>query len=434
MSRIETATEPRQGLSIREPWTAYAAWAADTLGMRLSFDGDHYRLETERDEQAATASDSRAGRSWLRRARPKPPAESDVAPVEAGTPSEALRAIMQRLAALPEPPAACPRHQPTAVHEIAQPLMAAYQLDGGAVHVAGCRLEDRPIYRVTSCQQGDQGDPLVEHRYYSDGGEAIPTEWITQVGAHRVGPLSPEASRAEHGVEASGPDRALAAAAAEGVSGELSVAVVWVKYTSGTLRFEFGDESLDTPFEGWAATLTAPAATCPITGAKTFHLATVEGGAICAAEQIGVCSVTGHRRPLPELVRCSESGQLAERDVVETCALTGKPVIANLLKRCPRCGESVGATVMKDDLCAACRKPTRLSTSDPRIQKIVAARTSMARRRWSASETRNALVLESTSWFRRRVVTFDRETLEAKHAAEASRFSPVWRRLPLDEL
>lgn len=422
---------------MREAWTAYAAWATDTLGLRLSFDGKRYLLsEAVTDDSAtqASASDSRAARSWLRRSKPRSAEAAETPTLEAASPDEVFRILADRLVALPAPPSACPREQPTAVHEIARPLLTAYELDGGVVHVAGCRLEDRPIFRLTQTGIVEGDNPGVVHHYFDPQGEPLSAEWIEAMGADRVSPLPADASKSEHRIDETQLKTVRSAAETMGVEPGASVAVVWIKHVSGTLRFDFGEESLDTSFSGWARTLVAPPATCPATGVETFALSTVEGGGICAAEKIGVCSVTGHRRPLPELVRCSESGQLAEPEAIGACSISGKPVLKTLLCVCPRCGERVSPSMMKGDVCEACRKPQRISTSDPRVKQIVASRTGLARRRWSASETPTVLVLESTSWFRRRVVVFDRETLEPKHAAEASRFSPVWRQLPLGEV
>ena len=42
-----------------------------------------------------------------------------------------------------------PTEQPTAVNDIAQNLFAAYQVDGGRVHLGGCQLTDYPFLRLS---------------------------------------------------------------------------------------------------------------------------------------------------------------------------------------------------------------------------------------------------------------------------------------------
>ncbi|MEO1498400.1 MAG: hypothetical protein AAFV43_14745 [Planctomycetota bacterium] len=440
MSQTETAIESPADLAVRERWTAYAAWAADTLGLRLEYDGQTYRLKHHEGDAASAAARQKAvkaGRSWLLRTRPPATPGADKPVFEACSPTEVIETLGERLNARATPPSACPAEQPTAVHHIAQRLLDAYTLDGGVVHVAGCRLEDRPIVRLTQLDADTGSEPALQHTYYDAVGKPLDPAWIAAVGADRLAPLPHSASKIEHRIDPEMIDRARAADAASNTGPDASEAVatvLWVKHAAGVLRFDFAEESIDTPFAGWASTVEAPPVVCPTTGVETFHLATVEGGAICAADQIGACVKSGHRRPRGELTECSVTGGLAEPEWLAECSLTKQPVLKEHLVTCPRCGERVAPSAMVGDVCSACAKPKRLPASDPRVERVVASRTSLTRRRWVASETPSVLVLEATSWFRRRVVTVDRDTLDIKHAAEASRFSPVWRRLPIDEI
>jgi hypothetical protein len=210
--------------------------------------------------------------------------------------------------------------------------------------------------------------------------------------------------------------------------------IVWAKRARGRLRFEFGDKSVDAPFEGWARLLKAPPVVCPLTGVETFHLATIEDGDIAAAEQIGVCVVTRRRRLLRDLVKCSATGDLAESEHFGRCAASGKPVLKIRLVKCDRCGLLVAPTAKQKSDCEACSRVKRVGADDPRLRVIVAKHPNLAKLKWALAETPVAFVLETSGWFRRRVLSIDKQTLAVVQAAEASRMSSIWRPLTREHL
>lgn len=416
-----------------EAWTALAAWAADELGVRVAFDGKVYRIE----EDAPTATDGSATesavrRSWFRRRPPKEDQAETPAPepFAAETPAELLDELVSRLRERPEPTHARPVSQPTAVHDLSAKLFAAYKLDGGQAHLAGCHFDDVPLVRLTWVVDGEDGSQTIEHRYTDELGEPLEWSQVEALGVDRVAPWGPSSPKIDEGRLAR-----MLESARHSATGEPSLeTIVWAKRAWGRLRFEFGDKSVDAPFEGWARMLKAPPVVCPQTGVETFHLATIEGGAIAAAEQIDVCTVTKRRRLLCELVKCSVTGKLAEPEFVGRCAASGEPVLKSQLVKCERCGLRVAPSAKRGGDCDACRRPKRVGAGDPRMQAIIAARPKLAKQKWALAETPVAYVLESSGWLRRRVVSLDKETLAVLHAAEASRMSTVWRPVAVDAL
>jgi hypothetical protein len=283
---------------------------------------------------------------------------------------------------------------------------------------------------LTSVHDAEDGSHSIEHRCYDELGEPLEWSLVEALGVDRVAPLAAPAPRLEEGRLA----RMLESARRNaGVTPSLET-IVWAKRAHGRLRFEFGDRSVDAPFDGWARLLVAPPVICPQTGVPTHHLATVEGGAIAAAEQIGVCAVTKHRRLLRDLVKCSVTGQLAEPEHTALCAASGEPALKDQLVKCDRCGLLVAPAAKHAGDCDACRAAKRVGASDPRMKAIFAARPHLAKHRWTLAETPVAYVLESSGWFRRRVVSLDKGTLAVVHAAEGSKMSAVWRPIAADAL
>lgn len=429
----DAASDPPRPLVGSEPWTALAAWAADELGVRLEFDGRRFQIvEVDPDESAGeSASESTIRRRWFRRRRraaeaSEPSAERE--PFSADTPIGVVDELVRRLNAEERTVDARPVSQPTAVHELSARLFDAYTLDGGQAHLAGCHFEDVPLVRLTCLADGEDASPRVEHRFFDELGTPLPWAEAESLGVERVAPMTEPPPR----LDAGRLERMLASAqrAAPGDAPEL-VTLVWAKKASGRLRFEFGDESLDTEFEGWARTLTAPAITCPATGAPTFHLATTDDGQIAAAEAIVPSVVTGRRALASGLVACAATGKLAEAEHFTPCAASGEPVLDSELVACSRCGLRVAPAARHAGDCDACRAAERVAPDAATWAKIVATHPKLAAKKWQVTQTEQAFLLESNGWLRRHVVTIDRESLKLLHAAEASRFSSAWRPLAL---
>lgn len=417
-----------------ESWTALAAWAADELGVRLVFDGDVYRIEEVADDQPTdpSASESTIRRGWFRRRSPTTsPADQDDAapePFIAATPADVVAALIARLGDRDEPTHARPVTQPDAVHELSARLFDAYTLDGGQAHLAGCHFEAVPLVRYTRVEDDDDS-PTVTHRFFDELGEVIDWPQVELLGIDHVAPLNESAPRLEEGRLA----RMLGSARhAAGGEEPTLVTIVWAKRAWGRLRFEFGDESVDAVFDGWARTLTAPPVVCPQTGVETFHLTTIEDGTLAAAEQVARCAVTGHRHLVRDLVRCAATGKLAEADFFDACAATGDRVLTTKLVRCDRCGLKVSPSVINPGDCDACHVMKRVSPDNRELKLALMKRPVFSSGKWMVAETPTAYILESTGWLRRRVLTLDRKTYAVLHAAEAARFSSTWRTLPTD--
>ncbi len=411
-------------------WSALAAWAADELGVRLAFDGKLYRIEDAEPDEANGAEPNRR-RSWFRRRAPKADANEGEQPAPepftTEAPADVLLELIDRLRERPSPPFARPIEQPTAVHDFSAQLFEAYTLDnGGQAHLAGCHLEDVPLVRLTTVHDEGGASASVSHRYFDELGMPIEAAQVAALGIDRLAPIVEPRPRLDMGRL----ERMLESAR-RGVGEETALAtIVWAKHATGRLRFEFGDESVDLEFDGWARTLEAPPIECPQTGVETFHLAADDEGVIAAAEAIVPSVVTGRRRLASELTKCAATGGLAEAEHFGVSAATGEAVLKSELVTCGRCGLAIAPAEQRPGDCAACRQAKRIDLAGERWNAIVVAHPGLVGPKWRTTEIAGAYLLESNGWLRRRFVTLDRDTLAVKHVAEAGRFASAWRSLP----
>lgn len=428
----DPTNEPDHTLVGEGSWSALAAWAADELGVHLAFDGKLYRIEDAEPEDGddRDAANAHPRRSWFRRRRGKSgkpeedPTESEPFTTEA--PADILLELIDRLRERPSPPFARPIEQPTAVHDFTDRLFGAYQLDGGQAHLAGCHLEDVPLVRLTTVEDSGDTSATVSHRYFDELGTPIEIGQVEALGIDRVAPMEEPRPRIDMGRL----ERMLESARRAARDDEPALAtIVWAKHATGRLRFEFGEESLDLEFDGWASQLVAPPIICPQTDIETFHLAADDEGVIAAADAIVPSVVTGRRRLAKELTECRATGKLAEAEHFGVSAATGDAVLKSELVTCGRCGLLIAPTEKQAGDCAACRAAKSVDLSDERWKEILAAHPGLAGPKWRATQIAGALLLETSGWLRRRFVTLNDETLAVTHAAEAGRFSSAWRSL-----
>ena len=202
---------------------------------------------------------------------------------------------------------------------------------------------------------------------------------------------------------------------------------IWCKYVEGKLRFTIAAASIDLPFSGWTRTLAAPPFVCPYTGAATFHLAATDDGRIAAAERIEACAETGCRMLSTELVRCAVTGRRVDPKLAEACPISGRRLLRTELVQCRSCRERVSPQVMERNQCSACRRLKAVTKADPRMARLLHEHPALDRwRRWRMSETSRVYVLVANGWLKRLLVVVDKETLELRHMATGTRFSPRW--------
>ena len=329
-----------------------------------------------------------------------------------------------------------PAEQPTSVPEIAEILFPAYTVDGGRVSLAGCALEDRLVLQLLY----EFGGQRLEV-YLNSEGKEVDGQPFAQDREMKLVPLPNPPDRLEADLErllAAGSRLALERLPAGGAPGGYPLVgagrvdlvgcrAIWCKYVEGKLRFAIAAASIDLPFSGWTRTLSAPPFACPHTGAATFHLAATDDGRIAAAQRIEACDESGRRLLSTELVRCAVTGRRVSPELTEVCPISGRRVLRTELVRCGSCRQRVSPQVVQRDQCLACRQLKAVTKADPRMARLLHEHPALDRwRRWRMSETSRVYVLVASGWLKRLLVVMDKETLELRHMATGSRFSPRW--------
>jgi len=325
-----------------------------------------------------------------------------------------------------------PTHQPTSVHETADRLLPSYTVDGGTVHLAGCRLDDRLFVRARSGRSGrtvefhldEQGEPLDPARVERLG------MYATETLAHPPEPAHASIERLRERAA----ERLAQHFPPEHPPEQIDVAAIWCKWASGKVRFTIGALSADVPFAGWARTLEPPPYVCPATGVKTFHVGATDDGRIVAAERIGVCDQTGRRTVVDELVTCSATGRRVLAELADVCPVTGKPVLKNEMIPCATCAQRVAPAAVAGGECAACRGLAPVVRTDPRLSLILDRHPVLESwRHWRMAETARVFVLTARGWLRRVLVVVDKESLDLKRGARGHRLLAGWQPVAPDQ-
>jgi len=322
---------------------------------------------------------------------------------------------------------AAPAEQPNRVRDVAARLFPAYSVEGGTVHLAGCRLEDRWFIRAQSYHQGRQDTVFVDCQ-----GRRVSPETASELGLWQLTSLPRPARRLDDRLIA---EIDAAAAAARDACGELgegavSIAVVWCKWVEGKLRFTVNEATADLPFQGWARTLQAPAYVCPATGVKTYHMAAADDG------QIDDGQIIANRRLLPHaesgrgaadshLVTCSVTGLRVLPEHTRRCAVSGDVVLAEEMVVCRSCQQEVSPKLAHHRRCQACRQLHPVSKADPRMARVLDEHPKLDRfGHWRMTETAGAYVLDCRRWTKRLVLVVDKHSLELKSLSVGSRLLP----------
>jgi hypothetical protein len=327
-----------------------------------------------------------------------------------------------------------PCEQPTSVADVASRLFAAYRVDGGQIHLAGCQLEDVPFPRLSFAAR-EQGRPIVRHVFVTGDGSSVSEELASELGLldvepiHKFPPRIDEAALAA--LVAAGRRIAAKSSATRDPSATcpepLATAVVWVKRASGKLQFTIGETTVWLPFAGWASLLAAPEYVGEHSGAGGYHLAATDDGRIDLAEQIIACQHSGRRVLASELVTCCVTGKQVLAEFTDNCPVAGSPALVDQFAACAVCRERVSKAALSEQTCAACRQISKVKKDDPRLVWIMGEHRGLQRwGRWQLAETEQAYIARAESLWKRLLVVIDKRSLAVRHMATAGRFSPTW--------
>lgn len=331
-----------------------------------------------------------------------------------------------------------PVGQPAAVNDIAPSLFHAYQIEGGQVHLGGCRLTDLPFLRLSYLAPDGA---TLRHVFVSEDGSTVNDQLVGELGLSEVELLSHEPtprvnptmldSLRSSGQRIAAKSTSHRDPSAAAVPPKLAT-LVWVKRVEGHLEFTVGEESASHSFEGWARTLKAEPFVGPFSGLSGFQLAATDEGQIDVAEGIGRCEHSGQRFLASELVRCSPNNQLVHRSYTRRCPVTGESCLEEAFEVCVTCGEEVGAPSLEGGECLACRTVAAISKDDPRVVWILGEHPSLdAWKRWRMSETEDVYIIRLASVLKSLLLVVEKDTLAVRRIVKRGPFASRW--APLSE-
>jgi len=354
-----------------------------------------------------------------------------------------------------------PVGEPAGVADLADHLLSPFDIaEGGRIHLAGCSLDERPLLWVVFqhenlLQEGSQqenspravsqrGDEILQENFFDAAGVELDTSLVASLGlrdvhgqktppqdlAWQIPRLSATAKQAVHDLP-SPPD-------GKAPPRFIACVIVWCRYASGKLEVEFGEQSLNIPFEGWArhfadGTRKVPPLKCPHTGIPSYGIVQDDHGRISVKEAVSTCDVTGQRVVQSDLVQCRFTGKRALAEHTDSCSISGDAVLKDQLAVCGMCSQRVNPALIKRGHCRACRSLARVSKSDPRMALILGAYPTLdGWRHWSLAETQRVYILVGRGLVRRILVVAQKDPLEIVRVASGNRFSGNWTDAPAD--
>ena len=412
----------------QDRWIDFVRWALAQLDLEPTTDGDLTTISLPEEDRKKFD-----GKDTLRLG---PDAES----IEPD--SRFASWLLQKLQSGPAPASIRPVDQPTSVNDLVSRVFSAYRVDGGQVHLGGCRLEDMPFLRITYPTTDGTGRPAVCHFFVAHDGSSVSAEMVEKLGLREIEPVLDLPPRINDSsltaLESSG--RRIAVQSCSSRSPDLQIveplatALIWIKHVSGKLQFTIGDSSVELPFSGWARLLEAPPYVSSKSGASTFHLAATDDGQIDATEEIVQCEHSGQRVLKQDLVECAVSGAKVLAEFTRVCSVTGRPVLEQHFQVCSVCGEEVAESAMKSGICLACRSLAKVRKDDPRLVWILSEHTGLGSwRSWRIAETDRIYIAEASHLLQRLLVVVDKESLKVKRMAKSLRLGSKWTTVPDSE-
>ncbi len=353
--------------------------------------------------------------------------------------------MLEQLAERRLPLSAAPVGDPQAVHEFSGPLLSQYQVDGGSVHLAGCRIEAFPFVRLLRFDEsGNATEALVPAAGAVSEQSEFTAALITQLDLNHWEPAEPprgvalaqmnaihrEASEARQGLTPDGEPISLEPT--DGDDDPPLLVAEWCHRARGKFEFEIGDARLTVGFDDWARHLKPPPITCPVTGEPTYHLAITGDGRLIAAEQLAPCAVCRQRLPRTELSASSVSGQLICKNHLLHCPISGEPLLEAECVECPSTRLPVSP--------AAVRKGQ--STLLEELEPVDAGETALARlrldhalleqyRHWRLARGADVDLYVGGKLTGQVLITVRRDTGELLAAAQKSKWSWSWKPVEL---
>lgn len=344
--------------------------------------------------------------------------------------------LLSQLEAEAKPLNARPAKQPLTVNDLVAPLFAAYEVEGGQVHLGGCQLTDHPFFRLTFAAD----ETSVCHVFVAPDGSTVEDSLARELGLDEVTPFGERPPRIDEAAISAlrGAGMRIAAKAASSRNPDakivepLAATVVWIRHADGQLQFSIGEATAAQAFSSWARLLKPQPFLARFSGASGFHLSATDDGRIDLADQISTCDHSGRRVLQQELIECAVTGQKVLPEFTEVCAVSGLPALKSEFVTCGMCLERVSKASVTDPQaselrCRACSRLSKVGKEDPRLVWIFGEHPGLDRwGRWEMAETESVYIAQGSSFTKRVLAVVDKETLGVRRLATAGLLNPGW--------
>ncbi|MEQ8211984.1 MAG: hypothetical protein RH917_19455 [Lacipirellulaceae bacterium] len=344
--------------------------------------------------------------------------------------------LLGQLASETIPLHARPSKQPLTVNDLVSPLFAAYEVEGGQVHLGGCQLTDHPFFRLTFAED----DKTVCHVFVAPDGSTVEDSLVRELGLDEITSFGERHPRIDDAAISAlrGAGQRIASKAASSrnpdatVGQPLAATIVWIRHADGQLQFTIGESTATQAFSSWARLLKPQPFVARFSGASGFNLAATDDGRIDLADQIEACEHSGRRVLRQDLIECSVTSQKVLPEFTEVCAVVGLPALKSEFVTCGMCLQRVSKAALVDQTaselrCRACLSLKKVGKDDPRLVWIFGEHPGLDRwGRWQMAETEAVYIAQGATLTKRLLVVVDKETLGVRRLATSGLLSPGW--------
>jgi hypothetical protein len=320
-----------------------------------------------------------------------------------------------------------PKGQPEYVHQLTEALFAPYEIEDGCVRLAGCRLEEHPVFALQ-----EAGDDNWE--FFDEHGQPVLPELIEALHLRTPVALATPPPSIRPSAVSNWVKQALTGPAADCLAALNNpiLHVVWCFQAQGKLTVESGEESATFPFQGWALQVSQgdwqpPMFRCAYSGLESYRVTRTDRGQLTVPEAVGTCAASGTRCLALELKRCVSSGELVLPEYLQKCPATGEQVQVTEMLPCQQCKQSVSRRSLNRGFCSICRELVSIEIESTEWNQAI--RDSLAGvhyGHWSMGQGERFVVFKGTSWRGRVLIVFDRRTGDVLGLRKKTWWSKDW--------
>lgn len=293
-----------------------------------------------------------------------------------------------------------PRQQPESVGELAPSLTRPFRVEEGKVQLAGCLFEDVPFCMVN--------DVKGQARVFDwDGREIVDTTllaWLSEslVPLERLPPRAFKLDWSAWLAKLTSTELAS--------EGKSKPTFIWARWAEGKIALSSGKATVYVPFGLWAQPVMTqrtrvPVYVCPLTGVASDDLVPTDDGELAPRESVETCTVSGRKRLRQRLVRCGATQAWASPEYLVECPVSGDRVVATSLVRCRDCRSLVAPRVVRQRVCELCRSLVPIETLASLHDWLVRSVPDNATMSWKgAASNRQAVIVGKRWWRGRRLV------------------------------